>query len=149
MMNEVKLNLGPYNYCVDHVNIGCPAQYPCDFYSQPTEEDRSVVCSSKDGVLSRIISSDEFITVPTFVVAMAISGDTPGNRLELIRAVELKILCMIHEMSTKLNVDILKLNSIVIPIKRVEFIESGARGTLRIVAEVGICAFENSAAAVS
>jgi len=148
-MNEVKLNLGPYNYCADVIQEGCPAEYPCEFYSKPTEEARPVVCSSKDGVLSRIISSDEFITVPTFVVAMAISGDTPDNRLELIRAVELKILCMIHEMSTKLNVDILKLDNIVIPIKRVEFIESGARGTLRIVAEVGICVFEDSAAAVS
>ena len=123
-MNENKLNLGPFNDCIDIRMF--------DGLSIP--------------VTSRTIKyrvSEDMITVPIITLGLAADRDTPKTRKELKQAIELKVLNMIYRAVDKVDgLFELQLNKVRIPIVSVNFsIDHSER--LCITARLGVVVFNN------
>lgn len=81
-MDECKLNLGPFNDCIDVV---------------------------KEGVTPKYCVNGEVIQIPTKVYGLAIDSDTPENRKKLKNAIELAVINTIYEIVKSERLDIVSL----------------------------------------
>lgn len=145
-MNEFLLNLGPFNDCIDKLEVGAITEV-CTPMDGISNDLFNTFHYSEEGVAVQSEQKSESIVIPTFELGMAINHDTPKNRQKLIRAIELKILAMIYSMAAKFNIE-LNLQNIVIPVKLIDF-DFDSRGRLCIMAVLGIAIFEDSTVEVS
>lgn len=145
-MGEVKLNLGPYNRCIDILG-NAPSSYPV----LECESGIVTVVSSEEKIIKVVHTSDGMVTIPTLFIATAIKNDTPENRKQLIEAIELKILSMVYKIIDAAKIDAASIDSldrITIPVKFVTM-ACNEFGVLRIKAEIGVCAFEEGVVGIS
>ena len=129
-MNKSMLNLGPFNECVDMVNIGCDAKYDL--------LEGEIFCYSDEGLILQgdSLTKSDCIIVPMFILGLAFDKDTEYNRKRLKGLIEIRILTMLFDMANKFDIT-LELDNINIPIKSIDF-EFDTHGRLCIRAILGI-----------
>jgi hypothetical protein len=138
MSNQVAqnllLNLGPFDECIELLRDGVVAEYPCDFYGD------AIFIVERNRSLHQIIdSSNNSITVPTFdVEVFAEVEDSGGNRDLLVGYLSRYILQMIfsHFQECSELSNCVKNNSVAIPLRRdIGFVHDGKN--LRASVEIG------------
>jgi hypothetical protein len=160
-MSEVKLNLGPFNDCIDDVSERGVAEYQlfkrCAFCYDPARGctyDRCSGCQKLDRakqVFRVVESSNDKLSVSMLTIGTAHKEDTPENRKKLIRVIELQILDMVYQVAVAAGIDIINfdmLDRIKIPVRSAT-LWCDKFDTLRIVVEVGVCAFEEEVVVIS
>ncbi len=129
-MDNIILNLGPFNDCCDYLDEEAVSEYLSDFHG----------CHKKMHYYSSqlqylFLDVTDTVFIPTFLLCYdAIDSDRAG----IIRKVELKILGMIYSLVGIVGVK-MNLNNITIPIRSAKIVEID--GTPRVIAEVGIAIF--------
>lgn len=138
-VSDVKLNLGPFDGCVDDVSKVTRVEYPVDFYCKGSQQARVFYCSDESTIESQEVS-DTFV-LPIFKIGYQSDKlDCEESRKEVIDEIGLRIVSMIYEIIHKMNVS-LYLDRIVIPVKSVQIHCDTGSGTPYGWAEVGIAIF--------
>lgn len=138
-IDELALNLGPFNRCTDDISKVVKVEYPVDFYCKGSQQAKVFYYSNESTIESQEVS-DTFVP-PIFRIGN--QSDRPcgeESRKEVINKIELSIISMIYAIIDKMNIP-LCIDRIVIPIKSVDTYCDVKSNTPYGWAEVGIAIF--------
>lgn len=144
--DKLKLNLGPFNGCVNDMSR---EEYPAEFY--PGEVQQSVrvyYYSSENRIEFNEISKpftfpafneiSKTFRLPTFLVgSQSDHFNSDESRAEIVNKIELRIISMVYKMINEMDIP-LQIDRIVIPIKELEIYCDEKTGTPYGWIEVGI-----------
>lgn len=133
-MDELRLNLGRFNECVDYLVDGQVADYPVSPGSEV------FYCMNHDGDIAYTKQSSDCINIPSFEVAACVDNSRIDNQdavERLLSCIEFDIFAMIKKILQKTDWN-LKLENIHIPIRLIKVFDDDNSDGCYGWAEVGI-----------
>lgn len=139
-LKETKLNLGPFNRCIDLVQDMQRVEYPKEFY---TDIDRGCWCLFNDDgdiISSKFNKYDNTVECDIIEINYYLEKNRFNNKELLLNYLETKILYLIFELHKKLN-RVINFNKIVIPIVDPKIFTEDDKHIYGII-EFGVMVFE-------